>query len=104
MLGVERWTFSATASAHHAQIVFVPCRRNTFARRVRPRFIRARRDSLLAKLAYVPILFVRHVPKFDRVLWLEISSVDRVRMKEPVADDQCSPRRLRPELMHHHVF
>ena len=38
--------------------------------------VRARRrasNSLLAQLAHVPILFVRHVPEFDRVFGLEIA-------------------------------
>ena len=66
---------------HHAKIIPVPRRRNTFARTIRPRLIHTRRDSLLAQLADVPILCVRHVPEFDRVIGFEIGSIERVRMK-----------------------
>src|SRR5437764_215064 len=52
----------------------------------------------------MPILFVGHVPEFDRVVRFEIFSTERVRMKKPVAHDQRPLRRPRPELMHHHVF
>src|ERR1700736_2594550 len=75
------------ASLDEAKIIFVPRRRNFLPRRIRPRLIRARRDPLLTQLAHVPILFVRHVPEFNRVLRFEILSGERVRMKKPVAHD-----------------
>src|SRR5262249_497372 len=68
------------------------------------RCVRARHDSLLAQFANVPVLFVRHVPKLDRVLRIKILSLERVGMKQPVADDQRPFRRLWPELMNHDVF
>src|SRR5437773_9077601 len=91
-------------SAHLAKIIFVPDRRNTLPRRVRSRLIRARGNTLLTQLAHVPILFVGHVPKLNRVLRPEIFSTERVWMKKPIAHNQRSLWRLRPELMHHHVF
>src|SRR5256885_13544278 len=54
--------------AHHAQIVVVPRRRNTFARRVRSRLVCARGNTLLAQLAHMPILFVCHVPELNGVV------------------------------------
>src|SRR5437773_10273700 len=91
-------------SAHLANIILVPDRRNTFPRRVRSRLIRARGNTLLTQLAYVPILFVGHVPKLNRVLRPEIFSAERVWMKKPIAHNQRPLWRLRPELMHHHVL
>ena len=91
-------------SFHDSQIILIPRGWNFLPRRIWPRFIRARRDSLLAQLAHVPILFVRHVPELNRVLRFEVFSGECVRMKKPVAHNQGSFRRLRPELMHHHVF
>src|SRR4051794_15563545 len=52
----------------------------------------------------MPVLSVGYIPELNRVLWVEIFSAECVRMKKPVAHDQCSVGRLRPELMHHHVF
>src|SRR5947208_16644329 len=91
-------------SAHLANIILVPDRRNTFPRRVRSRLIRARGNTLLTQLAHVPILFVAHVPKLNRVLRPEIFSAERVWMKKPIADNKRTLWRLRPELMHHYIF
>src|SRR5206468_11912962 len=91
-------------SAYLAKIILVPGRRNTFPRRVRSRLIRARGNTLLTQLAHVPILFVSHVPKLNRVLRPEIFSAERVWMKKPIAHNQRPLWRVRPELMHHHVF
>ena len=54
------------------QIFAVPRRRNALARRIRARLICARCNALLAKFADMPILFVRQVPEFDRVVRVEI--------------------------------
>src|SRR5206468_4869901 len=91
-------------SAYLAKIILVPGRRNTFPRRVRSRLIRARGNTLLTQLAHVPILFVSHVPKLNRVLRPEIFSAERVWMKKPIAHNQRPLWRLRPELMHHHII
>src|SRR5438105_6770137 len=99
MLDVER--FLRWASAHHAQIVLIPSCGYRLPRRIRPRLIRARGDSLLAQLADVPVLFVGHIPKLDRVLGIEVFSLERIRMKKPVANDQRSLGRSEPELMQH---
>src|SRR5205823_13294426 len=63
----------------------------------------ARRNSLLTQFANVPVLFVRHVPEFDRVLRFEIVLLEGVRMKKPIADNPCSLWRLRPEIGRAHV-
>ena len=69
------------ALLHHAKIIFIPRCRNRFARRVWAWLVGLRRDSLLAQFADMPILFVRHVPEFDRIIGFEIGSIERVRMK-----------------------
>src|SRR5262249_55489154 len=92
------------ACGHLPQVMFVPCSRDRFARRIRSRHIRARRDSLLTQLAHVPVLFVGQVPELDRVRWFEMFSAERVWMKKPIAHDQRFVRRLGPKLVHHHVF
>src|SRR6266700_6013706 len=90
--------------AHLSQIFPIPCRRDTFPRRIGSRLIRARRDALLAQLAHVPVLFVRHVPEFDRVVWMKIGTLESLRMEKPITKDARPFRRLRPELMHHDII
>src|SRR5205085_3954387 len=82
----------------------VPRYGNRLPGAVWPRLIRARGDSLLTELAHVPILLVGHVPERDRVLRFEIVAGKGVRMEKPITHDQCSFGRLRPKLMHHHIF
>jgi hypothetical protein len=55
-------------SSQVPQVLAIPRRRDALARRVRPGFIRARGDASLAQLAHVPILFVNHVPKLNRIV------------------------------------
>src|SRR5436309_15831433 len=64
------------------QVLPIPCRGDALTRRVRPRHIRARGNTLLAQFADVPVLPVDHVPEFDRVIRPEIYSVKRIRMKK----------------------
>ena len=78
------------ASTQVSQIFPVPGCGDTFPRRIRPRLIRAGCDALLAEFADVPILFVSHVPEFDRVLGAEIGLRESIWMKKPIAADQCS--------------
>src|SRR5438093_10857556 len=91
-------------SAHLAKIILVPGRRNTFARRVRSRLICARRYPVLAQFTHVPVLPVDLVPKLDRVVRIEITPLERLRMKKPIAQYQRPLWRLRLELMHHHII
>ena len=52
----------------------------------------------------MPVLFVSHIPELDRVVRVEAGrEPGRFRMEEPIAMDQRLLRRLRPELMHHHI-
>src|SRR5688572_3084165 len=68
---------------HRAQILAVPGRRNAFARRIRTGLIGARSNPLLAELADMPVLFIGHVPKVDRVVWVVggVARRGRVRME-----------------------
>src|SRR5258705_13751080 len=79
---------SSSVQAECAQIFAVPGGGNGFARSVRAGLICARGDSLLAQFAYVPILFVGHVPEFDGVVRMEVGPAKSVWMKEPVAVDE----------------
>src|SRR5204863_7600185 len=96
-----RPTFSRRAFAltERAQILAVPGGGNGFAGRVGARLIGARRDSLLAEFADVPILPVGHVPEFDGVLGVEARVVERRWMKKPITKDQGAFGRLRPDLV-----
>src|SRR5438045_9770817 len=93
---------------HHFQVLPIPSRRNTLARTIWAGLVSTRRDSLLAQLANVPVLLVGYVPEFDRIVGIKFglsaSDLERIRMKQPVANDQSALRRLRPELVHHDVF
>src|SRR5204862_6862188 len=73
-----------TMLAHLPQICPIPSRRDTFPRRIGPRLIRARRDALLAQLTHVPVLLVRHVPEFDRVVRVKVGALESLRMEKPI--------------------
>src|SRR4029453_122484 len=95
-LNVECQTFDLVTSipsksmlAHLLQIITVPCRRDALARRVRPRFIRARGDALLAQLAHAPVLFVDRVPKLNRIVRFKIAPFECFRIEQPITEDQC---------------
>src|SRR6266496_4422475 len=82
------------SSAHLPQVVIIPCRRNTFPRRVRTRLIRARGNTLLAQFAHMPVLPVYHVPKLNGIIRIKIAALERLRMEKPIAKKQCPFRRL----------
>src|SRR6185369_7662586 len=78
-----------------AQIFAIPRGHNTLARRIRTRSICARGNALLAQLAHVPILAIGHVPKFDGVVRVKVGAAESMGMKEPIAKDNHTFRRLR---------
>src|SRR5437763_807895 len=98
-LDLGSWIFSNPS--HHLQILPIPRRRNAFSRRIRTRLIRAGDNPLLAQLAHAPILAIGHIPKFDGVIRMKVCAPEGIRMKKPIANDEHTFRRLRPELMHH---
>src|SRR5436309_3425460 len=96
--------FSAQLSPQVTQILPIPRCRDTLASRVRPGLIRTRGNALLAQLAHMPVLLVDHIPEPNGVIRIKIAALERLRIKEPVAEDQCSLRRLRFKSVHHHVI
>src|SRR6267154_4797037 len=87
--------FSASLSPQLTQIFPIPRCWNTLASRVRPRLIRARGNALLTQLAHVPVLLVNQVPELNGIFRIKIPALECFRIKEPIAEDQCSFRRLR---------
>src|ERR1700747_436025 len=79
-------------SAHHSQIILIPRRGNTFASGVRPGFIGTGGNALLAQFAHVPVVLVDYVPELNGIFRIKIAALERFRIKEPVAEDQCSFR------------
>src|SRR5262249_21735915 len=75
------------ASVYEAKIIAVPRCRDTLARRVRPGFIRAGGDALLAQLAHVPVLSVDRVPKLNRIIGFKIAAFERFRIEQPITED-----------------
>src|SRR4029078_5461821 len=68
--------YESGALRNVAQILTVPRGGNALPWRVRARLVRARGNALLAQLAHVPVLLVRHVPELNRVLGFEIFSLE----------------------------
>src|SRR5438270_6142273 len=95
-------------SAYLPHVILVPRCRDTLARRVRPGFVRARGNASLAQLAHVPVLLVYHVPELNGIIRIKfvarVGDPGRFRIKEPIAEDQCSFWRLRFKLMHHSLI
>ena len=58
------------------------------------RGVAARGDPLLREGAELPVLAVGHVPELDRTAGGEVRLGDRLRMKEPLADDARAIRAL----------
>src|SRR4051794_24957947 len=74
-------------SAHQAQILPIPRRRNALAGRVGPRCITTRGDPKLTLRDDVPVLPVRDVPESDRIARVEARASLIARMEHPFGFD-----------------
>lgn len=85
------------------EVFSVPGGGDAFAGGVKAGLVGAGGDALLTEFADVPVLAVGDIPEIGGVGWVELRLVEGIRMEEPIALDQSSLRRLRPELMNHDV-